>query len=372
MKATRKAALERMNSFFENRKDGLYSKNRNYDKGKNKHTSVSMLSPYTRYRIILESELADLTSHSQENNEKFLKEVYWRTYWKGYLENFPSIWEEYKELCAMDLSSEISENYQKALAAETQFSVFNDWVNELKETGYLHNHARMWFASIWIHTLKLPWFLGADFFLRHLLDGDEAVNTLSWRWVAGLHTKGKSYLARPSNIKKYTNDRYNPQGLASQALMLTDEVEHLKTEIHSLESTPSDTVELLLVTSDDFSVEIDSALAAKDFEKICILKPSYDASSLVNNFLSEAAEDAKDRLSKIWPDRVEIIASLDDLDCDDSKICGYLPPVGRNLDLVKAKPLLHQKAHWLRRAWDNNLWPHATKGFFSFYRKAAP
>ena len=60
----------------------------------------------------------------------------------------------------------------------------------------------MWFASIWIFTLGLPWQLGADFFLRHLLDGDPAANTLGWRWVAGLHTKGKTYLASASNIRK--------------------------------------------------------------------------------------------------------------------------------------------------------------------------
>ncbi len=67
-------------------------------------------------------------------------------------------------------------------------------------TGYLHNHARMWFASIWIFTLRLPWELGADFFLRHLLDGDPASNTLSWRWVGGMQTMGKTYLARADNI----------------------------------------------------------------------------------------------------------------------------------------------------------------------------
>ena len=63
----------------------------------------------------------------------------------------------------------------------------------------------MWFASIWIHTLELQWELGADFFLKHLLDGDPASNTLSWRWVAGIHTKGKNYIARKSNIEKYSN-----------------------------------------------------------------------------------------------------------------------------------------------------------------------
>ena len=52
----------------------------------------------------------------------------------------------------------------------------------------------MWFASIWIFTLKLPWQLGADFFMQNLLDGDPASNTLSWRWSAGIHTKGKNYI----------------------------------------------------------------------------------------------------------------------------------------------------------------------------------
>ena len=164
----------------------------------------------------------------------------------------------------MDLSAELSSSYEKAINAETQFDVFNDWVKNSKRNGYLHNHARMWFASIWIHTLELPWFLGADFFLKHLLDGDEAVNTLSWRWVAGLHTKGKSYLARPSNIKKYTGERYNPQGLATKTLSLKDAKEHLQVEISKLDSIPNSQADVLLVTSDDFAVEINTALTEKN------------------------------------------------------------------------------------------------------------
>ena len=71
----------------------------------------------------------------------------------------------------------------------------------------MHNHARLWFASIWIFTLKLPWELGAAFFLEHLHDGDPASNTLSWRWVAGLHTKGKNYVASADNIEKFTDGK---------------------------------------------------------------------------------------------------------------------------------------------------------------------
>ena len=66
----------------------------------------------------------------------------------------------------------------------------------------------MWFASIWIHYLEIPWQLGCNFFYENLLDGDVASNLLSWRWVAGLQTYGKKYIATESNINKYTYNRY--------------------------------------------------------------------------------------------------------------------------------------------------------------------
>jgi deoxyribodipyrimidine photo-lyase len=96
-------------------------------------------------------------------------------------------------------------------------------VSELIAIGWIHNHARMWFASIWIFTLGLPWQLGADFFYKHLIDADPASNTLSWRWVAGLQTRGKHYLARAANIRDNTNGRFDPAGqLNERAEPLTE------------------------------------------------------------------------------------------------------------------------------------------------------
>jgi hypothetical protein len=89
------------------------------------------------------------------------------------------------------------------MAGEGGVACMDKMARELIETGYLHNHARMWWASYWIHVERLPWELGADFFFRHLLDADPASNTLSWRWVAGLQTVGKTYTVRRSNIEKY-------------------------------------------------------------------------------------------------------------------------------------------------------------------------
>jgi deoxyribodipyrimidine photo-lyase len=120
--------------------------------------------------------------------------------------------------------------YAQAVEGRTGIAAFDTFACDLVRHGYLHNHARMWFASIWIFTLKLDWELGADFFLRHLRDGDAASNTLSWRWVAGLHTKGKTYLARADNIARFTAHRpdgpLTAEGLAEEAEPLTEDREH--------------------------------------------------------------------------------------------------------------------------------------------------
>ena len=106
----------------------------------------------------------------------------------------PSVWSEYQsDLKRLEdqimTQSGLRRSWEMACEGNTEIDCFDFWAKELKETGYLHNHSRMWFASIWIFTLNLPWQLGADFFLRHLLDGDPASNTLSWKWVAGLQTQ---------------------------------------------------------------------------------------------------------------------------------------------------------------------------------------
>jgi len=201
----REQALQQLKDFSENFLSN-YARDRNFDFGPDKRTNTSCLSKYITHRIIDEEEVIKL-AHSKYpyiKIEKFIQEVFWRTYWKGWLELKPTVFQSYKSDLVKLNEQKQSKSYQDAINGETEIECFNDWVNELKQSGYLHNHARMWFASIWIFTLKLPWQLGADFFLKHLLDGDVASNTLSWRWVAGLHTKGKHYVAASWNINKFS------------------------------------------------------------------------------------------------------------------------------------------------------------------------
>ena len=203
--ATRKDALDQLDAFIPFA--GRYARDRNHVLPG--HTNVSKLSPAIRHRLILESECAaaPLRRYAASTVEKFTQEVYWRRYWKSWLSLRPQIWTQYlKELAALqnDPTMETT-RYRAARCAsgEDTLAIMNHFARELIATGYLHNHARMWFAGWWIHIERLPWQLGADFFLRHLLDGDPASNTLSWRWVAGLQTPGKTYLPRRSNLEKY-------------------------------------------------------------------------------------------------------------------------------------------------------------------------
>lgn len=203
--STRKDALDQLNAFIP--ATGRYSSARNYVLPG--HTNISRLSPAIRHRLILESECAaaPLRRYAASTVEKFTQEVYWRRYWKNWLSLRPKVWSDYLDQLAV-LQSDPNAEATRARAArceagESPVAIMNHFARELVETGYLHNHARMWFAGWWIHIERLPWQLGADFFLRHLLDGDPASNTLSWRWVAGLQTPGKTYLPRRSNLEKY-------------------------------------------------------------------------------------------------------------------------------------------------------------------------
>lgn len=235
---TREAAQARLTRFLP-AAGHHYAEERNHDNGPETggRGSVSQLSPWLHAGLLGEAEVLEavLGQHSPRTAEKFIAEVFWRVYFKGYLEQRPAVWADYcagrdTALAALEGNAGLRTAYSRATEGRTGIAAFDVWARELVETGYLHNHARMWFASIWIFTLKLDWQLGADFFLKHLMDGDAASNTLSWRWVAGLHTKGKHYLARPDNIARYTAGRPGgplaAEGLAEDAAPLAEPQDH--------------------------------------------------------------------------------------------------------------------------------------------------
>ncbi|MEM8698404.1 MAG: FAD-binding domain-containing protein, partial [Pseudomonadota bacterium] len=385
---TREAGLARLSAFAP-RMGKHYAGQRNYDYGPARRSNVSALSPWIRHRLITEEEVlrATLSKFAPSTAEKFIQEVFWRTYFKGWLEHRPSVWTAYCEgrdraLEVLEKDRAMAMDYRAAIAGETGIDGFDQWARELVETGYLHNHARMWFASIWIFTLRLPWELGADFFLRHLLDGDPASNTLSWRWVAGLHTKGKTYQARVSNISKYTEGRFRPEyQLANEALPLTEEQDHPKRPIQMADAMP-DAPYLLLVTEEDCRAEeifpspdaVIGLLSTSDRSPLEIGAP-------VLEFAEAALSDALLRASERWQAKTQFSDSRDWSGAliDAANLVGvkqiataYAPigPVATHL--AEAQPKLAEAGltlRQIRRDYDDLAWPHATKGFFALKQK---
>ncbi|MEJ6398469.1 FAD-binding domain-containing protein [Yoonia sp. 208BN28-4] len=352
-----------------------YARLRNFDLPAHPH--VSVLSPYVRHRALTEAEVvtAVLDTHSSQAAEKFVSEVFWRTYWKGWLEMRPAVWQWYQaDLHAaynrLQTESGLRQEWEAACKGDTGIDCFDHWARELADTGYLHNHARMWFASIWVFTLRLPWALGADFFLRHLLDGDPASNTLSWRWVSGLQTKGKTYLATPSNIAKYTDGRFQPKGLASHANALSGSDAPAPRDVPQSDHLDRDKMSGLLVHHDDLSAsfcvngmgDLPSVILDPDLSH----GPLKTAASVVD-FRRSLAQDA----SPATP----VISSVNDLIAwakneGITQLVTPYAPVGPVQDwLDKAAPELTSNGITLvriLRGYDKDAWPHATKGFFPF------
>ena len=360
-----------------------YAETRNFDHGPADRRNVSMLSPYLRYRLITEAEVvaAVQREHLATSAEKFLQEVVWRTYWKGWLELRPLIWDRYvNDLAALRTQpGDWNVAYAQALSANTGIDCFDAWVRELADHGYLHNHARMWFASIWIFTLRLPWQLGAELFYRQLYDGDPASNTLSWRWVAGLQTVGKTYLATADNIVRYTDGRFIAAGLATTAQAL------IEPAIAPHDLPPTTEVPVghvgLLLGEDDLHPE-SLPLGTARVTAIASAELVNDRTGAVRAFISGALSDARERAARHFGATGEALAELSAPAIRDwalshavrTVVIGYAPVGPGRTAIEKVTAELAGQGISLvqvRRAWDSAAWPEARRGFFAFREKAA-
>ena len=363
--ASRAKALNQLNNFIDN---GLseYSKLRNFDFGSEKRTNISCLSPYITHGIINEKEVIQkaLSKFSFSKNEKFIQEVLWRTYWKGWLELRPNVWTDYLvELNKIKKEFQNNKSYLSAIEGETDIECFNEWVNELKENNYLHNHTRMWFASIWIFTLELPWQLGAEFFMQHLYDGDAASNTLGWRWVAGVQTQGKHYLASEWNIKKFTNNRFQNIKLNENAPPKISEKSY---QIIKQDFTNPQNIEEknLLIFDNNLSFEI-TDFKEKNFKKIYLVSNKNENRSIklsekLVKFKSQLIEDQGQRLKNQSID----FQLIDISEVTNIENCyGLYPTVGENLDYLNSNDI---NVSFLYRSLDQLAWQYCNKGFFNF------
>ena len=365
--ASRAKAIDQLNNFVEQNLND-YSKSRNFDFGPNNRSNISCLSPYITHGVVNELEVIDksLKKFSFSKNEKFIQEVLWRVYWKGWLELRPNVWSDYLiELGKVKDQFKNNQNYLDAIEGKTNVACFNQWVIELKENNYLHNHTRMWFASIWIFTLELPWQLGAEFFMQHLYDGDTASNTLGWRWVAGIQTPGKHYLASEWNINKFTNNKFKNIKLNEDAKpIFNDKIYSFANKSFENPEIPED--KTLLIFENNLSFEV-SDFIDKKFKKIILVSNNNENRTIklsvkVSKFKANLLEDQKIRLEeKLINCEIINISNLKNI---TEEAYALYPSVGENLDFINNNELKNIK--FLYRKLDQFSWQYCTKGFFNF------
>ena len=365
------------------------------------HGNVSGLSAAIRFRLLLEDEIIEQTlqKHAFHEVEKWLQEVCWRRYWKGWLEMRPAVWTNWRrrvDWLRKHLPKETLARVEAVAAGESGVASMDAMARELIETGYLHNHARMWWASFWVHVERLPWELGADFFFRHLLDADPASNTLSWRWVAGLQTVGKTYLVRRSNLEKYGsrylaegdagNERIADEVVTASVVKEVDEVVKKPLPKHLMELPESRGRVGVWVHADDLVLE-KGALAGcapvsvAGYVSERVYRDGYRLSDRRIEALRTVMHDGLARASAhfgcaaVLVEADDPVEGLSDWAVEQGleEVVAYAPMVGPMGDLV---PRLRSRmeAHGVRltlvrRASDELVFSFAGAGFFPFWQK---
>ena len=359
--ADAEAALQR----FLDKGAASYEARRNFDFGPANRSNVSELSKFISHRVLFEYDVVQraLAQYPTEVAGKFIQEVFWRIYWKGWLEHRPAVWNDYASF-NNDFAPE--RLCQQAVTGKTGIDCFDYWSNELQNTNYLHNHARMWFASIWIFTLGLPWQLGAKFFMQHLFDGDAASNTLGWRWVAGIQTIGKHYVARATNIEQFTNGRFSPNNLNEAPVPVASSKTYdiLPIDDHANYQKKYNN---LIVLENDIYAKSKSDYEA--YDAVFVLHPDSIARSAD---LAVPVKDFKIRLVSAFCENhknAQVIdaAALRAIAASQQGLDVVYPAIGDNFDFLRR---LRDESgvllHFLKRPEDVFCWQFAKKGFFNF------
>jgi deoxyribodipyrimidine photo-lyase len=196
----RSAAVERLAAIDPAR----YALSRNHVGG-----AVTGLSPWIRHGCLSLAEIRDAAIARVprvELAEKLVSELAWRAYWRQVQAAIgDAIHDDLEPPAAHPRAAARSgELPDDVRLAATGMPCMDAFIRTLQERGLLHNHERMWLASWLVHVRGVRWQAGADWFLRHLLDGDPASNHLSWQWVAGTFA-AKPYLFNRENLDRYTD-----------------------------------------------------------------------------------------------------------------------------------------------------------------------
>lgn len=176
-----------------------YSQTRNYVNG-----AVTYLSPYISRGIISVKQVMDSVlkrGFQPLEIEKFLQELAWRDFFQRVFQHVgDDIWKDMKQ---PQPDVQHHQMIESVYTATTGIEAIDEAIKNLYTHGYMHNHVRMYTASMTCNMAKAHWLNPSKWMYYHLLDGDIASNTCSWQWVAAAFAS-KKYYFNQENVNKYT------------------------------------------------------------------------------------------------------------------------------------------------------------------------
>lgn len=276
-----------------------YGKTRNFIDG-----DVTYLSPYISRGVISVKQVKETVMQKgfkPYQVEKFLQELAWREY-------FQRVWQA-KGTAAINTALKQEQADVKhtqminaVVNAVTGIEAIDEQITKLYETGYMHNHARMYTASIACNIGKAHWHQPSKWMYYHLLDGDLASNNCSWQWVAAAFSS-KKYYCNQENINKYCNSNQRqtfldksyeelPEMDIPDALQETVELS-LHTELPTATAINIDPAKPVLIYN---SYNLDpNWRKEEDANRILLLEPShfanYPVSEKVLQFILELSKN---------------------------------------------------------------------------------
>ena len=340
-----------------------YARSRNFIDG-----DVTYLSPYISRGVISVKMIKDIIfkrGYKLYEIEKFIQELAWREYWQR-------IWQSKGDEILSDLKQTQPDFVHRKLPVavinhQTRIDAIDKYIEQLYEQGYMHNHVRMYLASIVCNIAKSHWLLPAQWLYFNLLDGDIASNHLSWQWTCG-SASSKKYYCDQANISRYTGSNQQRSFLANdyETLAEMDIPEILKeTTVPDLISVLPETaalkIDITKPTCVYNSYNLDPLWRKNDdVNRILLLEPSHYAKYPV----SEKVIEFILQLSKNIPGIIIFKGEFKEL---ESLYINKAPQM-----IFKEHPaFVHYKGTCDSREW---LAPN-TKGnfnsFFSFWKKAS-
>ena len=255
-----------------------YAKSRNFLDG-----SVTYLSPYFTHGVISTRDVFEniMQRYSLKQAEKLVFELGWRDFYQmAHRWHGEAMFSDIRQAQEPVVSNKLP---QAVLDATTGIEVIDAAITELYETGYMHNHARMWLASLTCNVAQVHWSEPAKWLYYHLLDGDLASNSLSWQWVAGSFSN-KKYYANQENLNKYSGTYQQGTVLDTSyaALPELEVPDNLKIPADLELVTPLPDSTISMITSDKpvllyhiWMLNPTWQADAQDVTKVLILEPSF-------------------------------------------------------------------------------------------------